>query len=832
MIQQIATMALIPLVITVLFSLTERFMTQKGLTPSVPYQILMGLLWGGAAVICTELGLSWYGNTIDVSAAVLICSVFVSGRRSTLIAALISVPVSVWLLFHHQMPELAVPYAIYLIGAGVGAILLQKMISFRRKPAMLTVFMFCTTLVGTYLLTIFFFNWKNLLMAYYIVQDAASFLFSANILVTILALPLAALLRNDPYRYRKNREHSLRFVIERYLNLCIVAAYLVTGLLTYLMLDNTVMTSTENTLNVSVHDLIDEIEKSKYKAIMNLLFQLCDLGDSDYAALMLLPADKFPDINHNRQTDAEDIAAVLQEYCKHYTLQEIQLLSADGTVLYSNQPDTIGQKFDTEEMHISIETSLAEGQTSAKSSWSLESVSDVFQGVAFLQIVYGQPLLDGYVENYIYDSSRMFLFGMTGSIQILSAEPDPNNKHYILNQAWSDTDLPDGLDHALFEHPQETLFETTIGEISMMAIWQPHDGFYYLACISQEEAMESRNIAIVLMQLMAIAIFALIIICLDMVIYLHITRNLNKINHRLGEICKGNLEVTFDVYNNRDFATLSEDITLTVNTLKQYIAAEAARIDKDLALAHDIQASALPHVFPPFPDKTSFDIFASMTPAKEVGGDFYDFYFTADNRLAFVVADVSGKGIPAALFMMTAKTMLKNLALEGIPIEEIFRIANQRLYESNSAEMFVTAWMGILDLSTGRLQYVNASHNPPLLCRSGQWEYLRERSGFVLAGMPNMKYKPKELMLNPQDQLLLYTDGVVEAADKQLNLYGEKRLLELLTQNSTQNARRLCTKIKADVDRYSQGCEQADDITLLSLQYFGESGSAKRSDPL
>ena len=264
------------------------------------------------------------------------------------------------------------------------------------------------------------------------------------------------------------------------------------------------------------------------------------------------------------------------------------------------------------------------------------------------------------------------------------------------------------------------------------------------------------------------------------------------------------------------FATLFVFIS-TVATLKQYIADAAARIDKELEYAKQIQLSALPTNFP---DSEEFDVYANMIAAKEVGGDFYDFYKIDDKTVAFLIADVSGKGIPAAMFMMTAKTIIKDLAENGIPVNEIFTKVNEKLCENNESGMFVTAWMGILDIETGKLTYANAGHNPPLLLRAGgEFEYLKSRAGFVLAGMEGVRYRVNELTLSAEDRIFLYTDGVTEATDSNNELYGEDRLLATINSNKNVGAVELLPIIKADIDAFVGEAPQFDDITMLIFDY-------------
>ena len=211
-----------------------------------------------------------------------------------------------------------------------------------------------------------------------------------------------------------------------------------------------------------------------------------------------------------------------------------------------------------------------------------------------------------------------------------------------------------------------------------------------------------------------------------------------------------------------------------------------------------------------------------MDTAKEVGGDFYDFFMLGEDLLGFLIADVSGKGIPAAMFMMEAKALIKSLVESGVPVEQVCCVANEKLCENNGDDMFVTAWLGMLDLKTGVLHYVNAGHNPPLLCRVGeQFAYLKGKVDFVLAGVEGVRYCRQELTLQPGDRLYLYTDGVTEATALDEQMYGEERLLSGLNQAGVVTPRELCAAIKEDVDRFVGDAPQFDDITMLSLTYIG-----------
>ena len=304
-----------------------------------------------------------------------------------------------------------------------------------------------------------------------------------------------------------------------------------------------------------------------------------------------------------------------------------------------------------------------------------------------------------------------------------------------------------------------------------------------------------------------------------------VVRNINRVNDSLSRITEGNLDEVVDVRSNTEFSSLSDDINATVSTLKQYIAAAASRIDEELAFAKNIQQSALPSVFPPYPDRKDFSLYASMDTAKEVGGDFYDFYLLDENRLGFLIADVSGKGIPSAMFMMTGKTLIHDYAERGDAPSDVFRNANVMLCQGNDAEMFITAWMGFLETETGLVRFVNAGHNPPVLIRGGKAEFIQQRANVMLAAAEGVRYREQTLQMEPGDFLYLYTDGVTEATDNTEELYDNDRLLAVLSRDygtGAEACEAMCRAVKEDIDRFVGDAPQFDDITMLCLYYAGK----------
>ena len=247
---------------------------------------------------------------------------------------------------------------------------------------------------------------------------------------------------------------------------------------------------------------------------------------------------------------------------------------------------------------------------------------------------------------------------------------------------------------------------------------------------------------------------------------------------------------------------------------------ETERISAELNVANHIQTSMLPNLFPAFPERKEFDIYASMTPAKEVGGDFYDFFMVDDRHLAVVIADVSGKGVPAALFMVIGKTLIKDHTQQGRDLGEIFTEVNELLCESNSEGLFITAFEGVLDLDTGDFVYVNAGHDAPFICRrNGSYEPLAVKAGFVLAGMENTKFSEGRITLAEGDKLFHYTDGVTEATNADNELYGKERLLLVLNKNKGQTPKETLASVKADIDTFVGEAPQFDDITMICVEY-------------
>ncbi len=321
-----------------------------------------------------------------------------------------------------------------------------------------------------------------------------------------------------------------------------------------------------------------------------------------------------------------------------------------------------------------------------------------------------------------------------------------------------------------------------------------------------------------------IMLFTVLYVVISLLMKYLVVNKLSSVNTSLHRITSGNLEEKVDVRSHTEYEELSNDINQTVTALKGYIDAAEKRMEEELKLAAAIQESALPRVFT-FAKK-NFELYALMDPARQVGGDFYDFFFIDQDRLALVIADVSGKGIPAALFMMRSKTAIKNLARTGHTPSELLMGVNNLLCEGNDAEMFVTVWIGIVDLRTGNVQCANAGHEYPMLMRSGeQYEVLKDRHGLVLAAMENVRFRQYEIQLSPGDRLFVYTDGVPEAINESEEQYGLERLAEQLNRDHSVSQEQLLHNVRDDISRFAGSAEQFDDITMLGFNFFGPDDS-------
>ena len=309
-----------------------------------------------------------------------------------------------------------------------------------------------------------------------------------------------------------------------------------------------------------------------------------------------------------------------------------------------------------------------------------------------------------------------------------------------------------------------------------------------------------------------------------------IVRPIRQLTEKVSAIEGDTLDFSWDLDTGDETQTLARSFESMTQRMNDYIAdirkitAEKERIGTELTLAKRIQEAMLPSIFPPFPDRSEIDIYASMSPAKEVGGDFYDFFFVDDDHLALVMADVSGKGIGAALFMTICKITLKNYATQGLSPAEVLRRTNEMICSNNPADMFVTVWIGILEISTGKLTAANAGHEYPILQEpGGAYEIVKDVHGFVVGGFEDETYQEYELQLKPGSRLFVYTDGLPEAkkAGGATDMFGLERIAKTLNEGKDFSVEQTLQHMDSAVAEFVQDADQFDDLTMLCLEYKG-----------
>lgn len=309
----------------------------------------------------------------------------------------------------------------------------------------------------------------------------------------------------------------------------------------------------------------------------------------------------------------------------------------------------------------------------------------------------------------------------------------------------------------------------------------------------------------------------------------NITRPLRKLTASAKELASGNLGVALPRSKSKDeVGELTEAFRTMRTSLKEYIinltatTAAKERIEAELKIAHDIQMGILPKLFPAFPERAEFDVYASIEPANEVGGDLYDFFFIDDKHFCFLIGDVSGKGVPAAFFMAVTKTLLKVVAERALEPGDILAKVNNGLAEDNDSCMFVTLFLAVINIETGELKYASAGHNPPVLLSNNTAQWIPPMNELVAGVMEDVTYTTKSLIMSPGDTLFIYTDGVTEAMDSEKSLYSDEYLLKTLGDCGRLNAKDMLARVEHSIKTFTGGAAQSDDITMLAMQYLGK----------
>ena len=555
-----------------------------------------------------------------------------------------------------------------------------------------------------------------------------------------------------------------------------------------------------------------------------------DIADTADKNLLVITQAVATELNSTDEITNQLLAEMLDKY----NVSEINYVNASGVIEASSNESFVGFEMSKNGQQPAEFMALLGTLTEYVQGYQpIAYDSDIYRKYAGVSLAYGGFVQVGYDEDAYYEAMGTAVTEVVKNRHVgedgflIVTDSDWNIVSDRSNNGGQPVTIVTAMTQNIAEIENKTMFEEGIyidGAFQRsFCMFDENEGFKIIAVYPHSEAMVSRDVSINVFTVLQVVIFGALFALIYILVRKLVVKNIHKVNTSLSAITEGKLDTVVDVRSHVEFDSLSNDINATVDTLKRYIKEAEERIDAELAFAKAIQHSALPSVFPPYPNRKEFEIYATMHTAKEVGGDFYDFYFIDDDNLAFLMADVSGKGIPAAMFMMQSKTIIKSCAESGMSVEQVFTAANEKLCEGNDAGMFVTAWMGILNTKTGKVLFANAGHNPPLVKHAdGTYEYLKTRAGFVLAGMEGVRYRKNELELAPGDAIYLYTDGVTEATDLNTELYGEDRLHTVLEKYKDAAPQVICDEVKRDVDAFVGEAPQFDDITMLSLKYNGE----------
>lgn len=788
---------IIPIILNTALVIAVYLLDKYSWLKKLPYmakQAVIGLLFGAMAAFASSYGVEMLGTVVNVRDAAPISAGLIFGAPAGITAGLIGGAYRWLSVLWGAGTYTRLACTLATVISGFCAAALRRFMFENKKPTWgygIAITVVCEVI---HMLLIFITNMGDTVTAFRFVKACTLPMLCGNCAAVGLGIIAVTVLSHEKIAKIKGSEHIAQ-TFQRWLLVLIVTAYFITSLFTFVLQQGMSQIETNSVITLTLEDVYKDITDASDK---NLL-RLAETVKAEYA--------------ENR-----DLSAIAQKY----DVSEVNIIDENFVIVASSVADYVGYHMSSGEQSAEFKV-LLEGETEFVQEYRQTSYNEGFfrkyGGVAledggFIQIGYDPEHFQKDISSYIIDATKNRHVGKNGFVAIC----DEDFNIISDNEEYNGKGIREiGISLDTGNMTEKTVYECEISKKPYLFGFTAAEGFYILGAMPTDEAMFMRDVSLYTSTFMQILIFATLFVFIYFLIKRVIINNLQKVNSSLEKITDGNLNVTVDVRSNAEFASLSDDINSTVKTLKEYIKEAAARIDKELEYAKQIQLSALPKNFP---ENGDYGVFAEMTAAKEVGGDFYDFYKLNDETVAFLVADVSGKGIPAAMFMMRAKTIIKDLAENGLAVNDIFTKANEKLCENNESGMFVTVWMGVLDLATGNLKYANAGHNPPLLLHgNGEFQYLRTRPGFVLAGMEGVRYRINEITLSAGDRIFLYTDGVTEATDAEGNLYSEDRLIDFMNKSRTVDSPVLLKALKENIDEFVGEAPQFDDITMLMLDY-------------
>ena len=809
---KLGLLGLIPVAFSVAFYFLQK-KTHFGKTSYWFQQIIIGIAFGLVAICGTEFGVPVAGATANARDAAPLSAGLIFGGPAGIIAGLIG-GIERWFAAGWGKGEYTqIACSVSTIISGFMAAGLRKLLFDDKRPTWGIGFAVGVIMEVIHMTLVVVTHISDAKRAFEIVKGCTGPMVVANAFATGLALLVIGVISKSSEN-REKRKKNISQQVQFALLMVVVLAYFITTLFIFVLQTNINRKKMEELMDANLGDILTEVTESSDNAILEKA-RMC--------------ANEF---NRNPEANINDIAV-------SFEVSELNVVDSEGFIINSNNPEFIGYDMNSGEQSAYFadinkfkytsrvqEYGPISFQTGDTVQYRKYAAYALEEG-GFVQVGYDAEQFQKELASEVEGLTKNRHVDLNGYIVIADKKENIVSVPGRINKEPKDfsghtlSDIGFNVDRI---NPKEgKSYTLKIYGIDSWCRYVSREGYHILGVVPVDEAYEFRDMEVLVNSYLEVLVFGLLFGVIYFLIKKLVVDNIRKINYSLGKIIDGNLDVTVDVHSSDEFSSLSDDINSTVDTLKRYIAEAAARIDKELAYAKSIQQAALPALNSSITSIPEFDVFATMNTAKEVGGDFYDFYTLGDNKLAFLIADVSGKGIPAAMFMMTAKTMLKNMAENDLSVEEVMTSANDHLCENNEAGMFVTVWMGILDYKTGHVTYANAGHNPPLVYRkaSGKFEFLRTRPGFVLAGMEGICYKLWDFDMESGDRIYLYTDGVTEATDTHDELYGEERLLEYINAHAKESQADILKGVQDDIDKFIDGADQFDDITMVMVDWFG-----------
>lgn len=756
-------------------------------------QIIVGIIFGSLAILGTEAGINVNGAVVNARDGAVLTAGLLFGGPAGVIAGLLG-GIERWFSVYWGVGSFTrIACSLSTALGGFYCIFINKYLMEYRKPRW-----FLTLIAGLifeifHLTMVFFTHPYEATEAMLVIKACSTPMLAMNSISVALSCYVHNILGKDLYHYSSDN-NSISGIIQKRLAAVIVVCLIFSTSFIITMQNGNSEKRVESLLNTSINDVKNDIFNASDENLIKIAI--------------------------NVRKDL--VRYTIEELASRYDLSEISIVDNKGIISDSTSKTFIGYDMGSGEQSAEFnvllngeksEYSQKYGPISYNQAIYRKYAGVTLNGGGYIQVGYDSA----HFQNDISAQVRTFVknrhVGENGFLIVA-------DKYLNIVSAPNTFDKTKKIDEYIKLNSDTSINKQHILDTDYYVSVDEAEGYYIVSLVDVAEIDDTNEALIVASNFIQILVYAIMFVMVFTLVRRSVLNNLNSVCDSLENISKGDLNAKIAINDSDEFTSLSSSINTTVDALKGYIDEANKRIDDELEYARSIQTSALSHTFPV---SEMFEIYADSRSAKEVGGDFYDFIRINSEDFIFSIADVSGKSIPGALFMMRAKSTLRSYSERNLPMNEVFTKANERLCEGNEAGMFVTAWQGKLNLKTGEVEFANAGHNPPIIRKKdGHAEYLKGKAGFVLAGMEGIIYKLQTTNLQPGDIIYIYTDGVVEAHNLQKEMYGEQRLLDLIINaKEDESMKTICNRVYDDVKKFAGEAEQFDDITMLALKYKG-----------